>query len=237
VLTFHGFDPHILGYGPGIHPDALLDMFARLILASLLGALVGFERETHGRPAGLRTHMLVCMGSTIFTIVSTSFVGSTPDPSRIASQIVSGIGFLGAGTIIRQGSIVRGLTTAASLWTIAAIGMAIGVSWNLAVFGVIASVVVFITLSVMSTMEHRLISNRRFRELAVIMKDVEQQVAEVLRAITMLDVEVLSLRKEDTGEIGTRLMKFRLRLPGSLRHDAVTEALSGIPSVISLDWD
>jgi putative Mg2+ transporter-C (MgtC) family protein len=111
-----------------------LDLAARLLVASLLGAAIGFEREIHDHPAGMRTHLLVALGSALFTIVSIfGFVGvlepaqSAPvDPSRVAAQIVTGIGFLGAGAILKFGTTVRGLTTAASLWTTAAIGMAAG---------------------------------------------------------------------------------------------------------------
>src|SRR5207253_1246753 len=107
----------------------------RLFLAALLGSAVGLERELRDREAGLRTHLLVSLGSALFTVVSAygfhDFLvrGGTEvrtDPTRIAAQIVTGIGFLGAGAIIRQGLSVRGLTTAATLWVVAAIGMAVG---------------------------------------------------------------------------------------------------------------
>ncbi len=108
-----------------------LDLSVRLIVAALLGLAVGFEREIHGHPAGLRTHMLVAMGSGLFTVLSIHGFGTpslaTPiDPTRIAAQIVSGIGFLGAGAILKDGIVIRGLTTAASLWATSAVGMAAG---------------------------------------------------------------------------------------------------------------
>lgn len=111
-----------------------LDVAARLLVAALLGAAIGLEREIHDHPAGMRTHLLVALGSALFTVISIfGFVGvlgagqSTPvDPSRVAAQVVTGIGFLGAGAILKFGTTVRGLTTAASLWTAAAIGMAAG---------------------------------------------------------------------------------------------------------------
>jgi putative Mg2+ transporter-C (MgtC) family protein len=109
------------------------EQFGRLLLAAVLGALVGLERERQSRPAGLRTHALVCFGSALAMLVSIygfNDVLDTPgisgDPSRIAAQVVSGIGFIGAGTIIAQSRSIRGLTTAASLWTVAAIGLAAG---------------------------------------------------------------------------------------------------------------
>ncbi len=101
------------------------DIFLRLLLAFLLGSLIGLERESIQKPAGLRTHVLVTLGSAIFTLLSIEgFFGA--DPARVAAQIVSGIGFLGAGTIIKTGQYVRGLTTAATLWVSASIGMACG---------------------------------------------------------------------------------------------------------------
>jgi putative Mg2+ transporter-C (MgtC) family protein len=108
-----------------------LDLSARIIVAAILGAIIGLEREIHGHPAGIRTHILVALGSAIFTVLSIQGFGSvapgtTFDPTRIAAQIVTGIGFLGAGAILKDGTIIRGLTTAASLWATAAVGLAAG---------------------------------------------------------------------------------------------------------------
>jgi len=106
-------------------PEVLL----RIFVAAALGGAIGLERELRERQAGLRTHLVVSVGAALFTLVSAygfSGFGSRVDPTRIAAQIVTGIGFLGAGAIIRQGLSVRGLTTAASLWLVAAIGMAAG---------------------------------------------------------------------------------------------------------------
>lgn len=108
-----------------------LDLSARLLVGALLGLAIGFEREIHGHPAGLRTHMLVALGSALFTVLSIHGFGvgtaaAPVDPTRIAAQIVSGIGFLGAGAILKDGIVIRGLTTAASLWATSAVGMAAG---------------------------------------------------------------------------------------------------------------
>src|ERR1700733_433842 len=110
-----------------------VELISRLILAAALGSIIGFERERLSWAAGLRTHMLVCVGACLFMIVSAfgfaDILGTQHvilDPSRIAAQVVSGIGFLGAGSILLRGDVVRGLTTAASLWTVAAIGLAVG---------------------------------------------------------------------------------------------------------------
>jgi putative Mg2+ transporter-C (MgtC) family protein len=112
-----------------------LDLSVRIVVAAALGLAVGFEREIHGHPAGLRTHMLVAAGSGLFTVLSAYgferiYDGrgnlAPIDPTRIAAQIVSGIGFLGAGAILKDGVVIRGLTTAASLWATSAVGMAAG---------------------------------------------------------------------------------------------------------------
>ncbi len=104
-----------------------LQMFLRLLVAVVLGALVGYERERAGKPAGVRTHGMVSLGSALFAVVSLHGFGNASDPSRVAAQIVTGIGFLGAGAILHQRGSVHGLTTAASLWVTAAIGLAVGV--------------------------------------------------------------------------------------------------------------
>ena len=103
-------------------------MLIRVLLSLFLGGMIGYEREVKYKPAGLRTHMLVCLGSTLFTILSiNAFPGA--DPARIASYIVVGIGFIGAGTVLQTKKGVIGLTTAASLWVTASIGMAVGVGY------------------------------------------------------------------------------------------------------------
>jgi len=103
-----------------------LEMILRLLLAATLGAIVGYQRERAGKPAGLRTHMLICIGAALFTVTGIFGFGGG-DPARVAAGIVTGIGFLGAGAILhRRGEIVAGLTTAATIWAVAAIGMAAG---------------------------------------------------------------------------------------------------------------
>lgn len=123
---------------------AELLMTGQVLLSLLLGGAIGFEREVRNKPAGLRTHMLVAVGTTLFTLASIyGFRGGSTDTGRVAAQIVSGIGFLGAGTIFRSGTEVRGLTTAATVWTSAAVGMLVAVSmYWLAISSTVIAVVV-----------------------------------------------------------------------------------------------
>ena len=121
-----------------------LDLALRLTVGLVLGAIIGFERELHSQPAGFRTHSVVALGSAIFTVVSAyAFTGPGSDPTRIAAQIVSGIGFIGAGTILQSRGQIRGLTTAASLWSVAGIGMAAGAGlYGVAVVGTVLMLVI-----------------------------------------------------------------------------------------------
>ncbi|MFW6102529.1 MAG: MgtC/SapB family protein [Chloroflexota bacterium] len=107
-------------------PWPILDVVIRLLIAALLGAAMGYEREQADKPAGLRTNILVCVGAALFTAASIHGFGGLSDPARVAAGIVVGIGFLGAGTIIRQQGGVFGLTTAATIWVVAGVGLAIG---------------------------------------------------------------------------------------------------------------
>lgn len=122
-----------------------------LIIAAFLSMLIGLDRERRDRPAGLRTHMLVGVGSCLFTILS-MYAFPSGDPGRVASQIIPGIGFLGAGAILKQRQDVSGLTTAASVWSTAAVGMAVGTgAWLLAL---VATLVIWIVLVVVSKSEY-----------------------------------------------------------------------------------
>ena len=129
-----------------------LELALRLTAGLVLGAIIGFERELNGQPAGFRTHALVSTGSALFTIVSAfGFSGSLHDPTRIAAQIVSGIGFLGAGTILQYRGHIRGLTTAASLWSVAAIGMAAGA--GMYVMAAVGTGLIVVILTVLDRIE------------------------------------------------------------------------------------
>jgi len=130
-----------------------LDTLLKLGIGALLGGAIGWEREVHGRPAGIRTHMLVVIGVILFTEVGRTIGG---DPGRVASQIVTGIGFLGAGTILRLGAEIKGLTTAASIWASAAIGMCVGMAGPFLIVAAFATVLTLFTLAVVDSFERRI---------------------------------------------------------------------------------
>ena len=130
-------------------------MVLNLVISAFLGGLIGLEREAGHRPAGLRTTMLVCVGSALFTLLSINAFPSAGDVSnaRVAAQIVSGIGFLGAGTVWRAQDQVKGLTTAATMWVAAAIGMAVGS--GLGLLALAATLITLFILAVMQRLERR----------------------------------------------------------------------------------
>jgi len=142
----------------------------RLVLAAILSGMIGFEREFHGRAAGFRTHILLCVGSTLIMLTSIHifevyYTRVAADPARIAAGVITGIGFLGAGTIMHSRSAIRGLTTAASLWVVAGIGLAVGSGLY---FGaLVTTILAIITLLVFSRLEHSMIRRDWYKTIVI----------------------------------------------------------------------
>src|SRR6266540_3991787 len=195
-----------------------LDMVLRLLLASVLGGVVGLEREIHGRPAGFRTHLLVALGSCLFVITSIHFyytfgnfkgVGAIGvDPARIAAQVVTGIGFLGAGAIIREKASIRGLTTAACLWVAAAIGVACGAGRYAP--AILVTIIAFSSLLLLKKVEMRL-RRDRYLALSIWSDDLEGQVARVRQAIESCNVELMKMAVEKDMEKRSIRLDFQAR--------------------------
>lgn len=146
-------------------------IFIRLFLSIILSGLIGMERESIRRPAGFRTHILVCVGSTLVMLTGIYIVDlysykSSLDVTRLGAQVISGIGFLGAGTIIREGTSIKGLTTAAGLWAVACIGLAIGAGFYLA--AVLTALLVFITLIAFTKVEKHIKGRRNYMSIKIV---------------------------------------------------------------------
>jgi putative Mg2+ transporter-C (MgtC) family protein len=191
-----------------------IDMLIRLSLGFLAGAIVGLERTSRHQVAGLRTHILIATGATLLMLLSIWLPQEfqsmkNGDPGRIAAQVVSGIGFLGAGAMIRLGNNVKGLTTAASLWLMAAIGMAIGAGMFLAAG--IATAITLITLVVLGMFEKRFFPAERNKLLVITFRSNNPDTKEILQILQSFDVRVLFMeadqgigKKKEKGK-GTRL--------------------------------
>ena len=217
------------------------EVLLRVVLAGVLGGAIGAEREIREREAGLRTHMLVAVGAALFTLVSaygwadfhfSQKSGVTYDPSRIAAQIVTGIGFLGAGAIIRQGLSVRGLTTAASLWVVAAIGLASGAGYYSG--AIITTVVVLVSLWPLRIVAHRLFTRIRPGEqrLEVDLRPNESP-SVLIEALERTGSVVHAFELEDGRD--RRRVLLDVRLP-SARPQAVTAELMRLEPVLGVRW-
>jgi putative Mg2+ transporter-C (MgtC) family protein len=218
------------------HTIGWAEVLLRLAVAAALGAAVGVERELRERQAGLRTHLLVCVGSALFTLVSAygfADFGARVDPTRIAAQIVTGIGFLGAGAIIRQGLSVRGLTTAATLWLVAAIGMAAGAGyWEAALIATFGAV---ITLGPLRIVAYRVLSrwNPPHEQLLVEIP-AGGSPGPIVDAIEDVGGRVLSLDIAQEGDRRTLLLDVELS-PRATRV-AVVAGVAEIGGVLEAQW-
>jgi len=217
------------------------EVLLRLALAAVLGAAIGLEREIRERGAGLRTHLLVSLGSALFTIVSAygfhSFLASgasvvRADPTRIAAQIVTGIGFLGAGAIIRQGLSVRGLTTAATLWVVAAIGLAAGAGYYSA--AVVTTVLVLVSLWPLRILAYRIfLRYRPERERLLVDLAPGRSAAPVLAAVEEAGGRIESLAV--TGDDERRSVALEVDLPEEARLSTAS-AVSELDGVRGIRW-
>jgi len=210
----------------------------RITLAAVFGGAIGLEPEFREREAGLRTHMLVSVGSALFTITSAygfhDFLihngGGVirADPTRVAAQIVTGIGFLGAGAIIRQGLAVRGLTTAATLWVVAAIGLASGSGYYSAAF--MTTVVVLFLLWPLRYVARRLFDRPHEHRLAVQLT-AGATAANVVDALERLGVRIESFELGDEDALD-----LLLNLPRGIAPDVIVRQLVSRPEIRSASW-
>jgi putative Mg2+ transporter-C (MgtC) family protein len=211
-----------------------LELSARLIIAAGLGALIGLEREIHGHPAGIRTHMLVALGSAIFTILSIHGFGQETDPSRvdptrIAAQIVSGIGFLGAGAILKDGIVIRGLTTAASLWATSAVGLGAGAGEYVVSF--VGATVIVVSLWPINALVER------FRGTSVpdITLRLELDRIDLVGKVSdLLDQQRIEVGGITTQRLGKGSYQVDLSIRGR-RQSAITEALEALGGIEGVD--
>jgi len=209
------------------------EILGRLVLALVLGGLIGLERETVEKPAGLRTHILVTLGATLFTLISREgFLGSGADPARVASNIVVGIGFLGAGTIWRSGVTVQGLTTAASLWTAAAIGTAVGAGFYLG--GIAATAVVMAVLIPFKSLERRL-PRRGAATIELLLADRPGQLGKIGTVLGTYHVNIEHIELSE--KVDDRVtMSLAVRLPVRVTRDEVLLALGDLDGVEQVRW-
>jgi len=216
----------------------------RLILSALAGGIVGMEREANNHPAGLRTHILVSLGSTLIMLISMyGFQGpginNSGDPARLAAQVVSGIGFLGAGTIIRTGNNIRGLTTAASIWVCGGIGLAIGNGYYLG--GLTTAIIVLFTLGSLGFIENKIFKNQykllsvHCRERAGLIGDIGHILGK--HSIIIKDIKVDREDNIEEGESSSIEITFTLKLPSRFINDSFFDEILNVDGVEDALWD
>lgn len=215
-----------------------ISVAVRLVIAALLGGIIGLEREVHGRPAGFRTHLLVSLGSCLFVVTSIYFYqkfgnlsGSGAigvDPGRVAAQVVTGIGFLGAGAIIREKASIRGLTTAACLWVAAAVGIAVGV--EMYATSILVTSLAVLNLVFLKKLENRLKKDTYFRVL-IWADDVSMQIEKIQSLLGRCSMQIVNVVIDRDLKQKTVLLEIDVKGNSRDECNRLTAELSEIESV------
>ncbi len=223
-------------------------MVVRLVVAALFGGIVGIERGSGDRPAGFRTHILVCVGSALFMLVSMygfdeinpamaageTDLGARRDSARIAAQVVSGIGFLGAGTILHEGLTIRGLTTAASLWMVSAIGLAVGSGMYF--LGAAATAITMITLVTFHTWEKRFAATSRTdrRFVRITAGNRNGAITDITGYLSANGVQVKSLNVKKNKDKDNLVIDLYLKVGKNMEGVDIVRGLQSIEGVVSV---
>jgi len=214
-----------------------MTLLLKLGLSAILGALIGFERENKNRPAGLRTNILVCVGAALVQIISidiyNQYKGITNlDPGRLSAQVISGIGFLGAGTILREGATIKGLTTAAGLWVVACIGIAIG-NGSYAP-GIMTAIFAYITLKALKGIERKVSKRNPYLEIQVELENKPGQIGKIGQLLGSMHVNIRNMEFLDNE--GDRLnIYFSLKIPVDVEKHEVVNRLMKEEGVYSVE--
>ena len=215
-----------------------LTVVQRLLVITVLAGAIGYERERHGRAAGFRTHILVGVGACLIMLTGIhlmAVVGDQApfDPTRMAAQVVSGIGFLGAGTILRFGASVRGLTTAASLWAVGGIGLAVGAGflWG----AVVATLIVVVTLFGFSPLE-RAMRREMYRSLVLVTRASGDELVKIRRILADYEVEVRNFDVKPSEIPGLSSVAFQVKLLKGRDQEEILQHLLRLEEVKQARW-
>jgi putative Mg2+ transporter-C (MgtC) family protein len=222
------------------HIDSL-EMILRLVASLILGGLIGWEREYSNHSAGFRTHLLVCLGSTLIMLLSIygfSQFANEPnvrmDPARLAAQVISGIGFLGAGTIFRTGLTVSGLTTAASLWVVAAIGLSVGAGFYMAAS--IATMMVLIILWILNIVEKKYMPSQKANSLQITIQDKPGVIAAVQKVIVEAGLSGRKITLQEHDSDGMLLLSVIIKTAKRKAIPLLLEKIKGVDGCVSVSY-
>lgn len=211
----------------------------KLLLAAILGGIIGLERESLNKSAGFRTHILVCLGSCLIMITSIEMYtvigkGMFSDPGRLAAQVVSGIGFLGAGTIMRSGTGIKGLTTAASLWVVAGIGLAVGAGGI--INSLVTTLIVMLVLIYMPKLETVYRAKRtKDNTLELILRDKPGQLGAVTTALGQMNVHIRNVEMKADETDNRLVVTLTIDIPYCFTISDVIEAVKKVPGVVKVN--
>jgi len=214
------------------------EIIFKLTLACILGGLIGLERESLNRPAGFRTYTLVCVGSALAMVVSLDMYFQfyrtvSVDPGRIAAQVVSGIGFLGAGTIMKEGATVRGLTTAAGLWGVACIGLAVGSGMYMP--AIVTTVLMLFVLIYFAKFEEHFTGMRLYKGLVLVVEDGPGQVGNIGSILGGLGVLIKNINLTRVETDNLLEIELLLELPSEVAVEEVIQELSHAKGLQHID--
>ena len=221
----------------GLRHVTLLAVALRILIAAILGGLMGLERGLKNRAAGLRTYMLVCIGACLIMLTNQFIYQSTGtgDPVRMGAQVISGIGFLGAGTIIvTRRSQVKGLTTAAGLWTAAGVGLALGIGFYEA--AITGAFVVLVVMTLMQYMDNKMRSKTKSFEIYVELNP-QTTLGDLLRQIREMEIDIRDVQKQTGTDVDTNIRAYTATLETKKRtdHQLILEKLVSIDGVIYIE--
>jgi len=215
-----------------------VQIILRVLVGAALGAVVGYERERQDQPAGLRTHMILVIGATLAMVLSVNLgylfarPGTPADPARLAAQVISGIGFLGAGAILRYGFTVKGLTTATSLWTMAIVGMAVGAGYYL--IGVVTTALMLVVLALLNIIENRFVRTSVSRFISIEANYTKGLVRSIRHNVQELADELVSFTIQK--HIKNKRLRIQVvaRIPRDQTLEELIEMISDIDGVRNL---
>jgi putative Mg2+ transporter-C (MgtC) family protein len=206
------YTEYIIYYFRSVYMQLYFDVIIKLLLSLVLGGIVGYEREHKSRPAGLRTHILVCIGAALVQITSLDYLnagGIVTDPMRLGAQVISGIGFLGAGTILKEGANIKGLTTAASIWVIGCIGLAVGT--GLYFEGTAATILIYIALRGFKRIEDRMARDKKYVTVEVTAENKPGKLGEIGSLLGNLNIQIINVDMSSSEE-DTVIITFALKM-------------------------
>ena len=210
-----------------------LTIFFKFVLAIALGGIIGWEREAVHKPAGLRTYILICLGATLITVISTTFTMPGADPGRIAAQIVSGLGLLGGLVVLREGPTLKGITTAVGLWLMGGVGIAIGAGKYFP--AAMATIMAYIVLVSLKSLEGKFFGEEKGRTLTVKAKNRSGLIGDIGSILGSygVDIKDISLELEDN----TAQMIFKVTVPKTLDSSAMLPKIQNLADIQQVKWE